>query len=187
MWKKEPLYRLIILISWAIFLLVLLISGKFKLYVNSIYSPLIISGVIILFALIINGFKTFKEKSKHSHQLTATKFIGLFIILFPILLAILIKPGNLPLSAAITRGISTSISTTDTNFLDILKSQVESDESYKKLNLKQLLTIVSRQPDKIDGLQVAVEGFAHQNQEEPSNSLTIVRFLITCCAADATP
>ncbi|MCK9266675.1 TIGR03943 family protein [bacterium] len=185
MWKREPLYRFLVMLIWAIFLFILLLSRRFKLFVNAIYSPLLVVGFIIFLSLIVAGFN--KVKAKTADQLTATKFLTYFLMFFPILLVLLVNPTSLPTSAATTRGISTTLLGTDANLLDTLQSQLESQEAFKKFNLKQLLSLANNEPEKIDGLQVVVEGFAFKDETLQAGSIMLVRFLITCCAADATP
>ena len=107
MWKREPLYRFLVMLIWAIFLFILLLSGRFKLFVNAIYSPLLVVGFIIFLSLIVAGFN--KVKDKTADRLTATKFLTYFLMFFPILLVLLVNPTSLPTSAATTRGISTTL------------------------------------------------------------------------------
>jgi len=163
----------------------MLLGGGFKTYIKKGYGLLLAGGLIILLALLITGFRKIRDESAPS--LTCTKFLGFFILVLPILLAIAVRPGSLSTSAAASRGISTSLAGEDSNVLDVLKSQMESEDAFKKLNLKQILVLSNKEPEKIDGLQISVEGFAYHDKNQPSGSFMLIRFLITCCAADATP
>jgi len=185
MFKKASLYHLLVLTAWFAFLFTLLLGGGFKTYLKKGYGIMLAGGLIILLALIINGIRKIREESEH--PLTCTTSLGLFLFIIPILLAIAVRPSSLSTSAATSRGINTSLAGDDVNVLDALQSQIASQAAFKNLNLKQLLLLANREPEKIDGLQVSVEGFAYRDKTQPAGSFMLVRFLITCCAADATP
>jgi len=111
----------------------------------------------------------------------------MIIFLAPVLLAALVRPGSLSSLAVETRGISTSFSGTEASLADVLAARVEMEGEYRNLTLKQLLGLIRKDPGRADTLPVAVEGMVYGNVKDSSGSFMLVRFLITCCAADATP
>ncbi len=185
MWKKEPFYRLLVLSAWFVFLLVMLFGGRYQTYIRKGYGVLLAGGLVILLALICTGARNVRDRS--AHHLKYTTSLVFLILVFPILLTIAVRPGSLSTFAAASRGISTSLAGSDENLMDALQSQIESEGAFKKLNIKQIITIADREPDKIEGMQVSAEGFVYNQPAQPSGSFMLVRFLITCCAADATP
>ena len=70
--------------------------------------------------------------------------------------------------------------------LATLKAHIESEGKYRKLNIKQILAIANKKPSELNQTLVSTEGLVFKEKEE-SDSFVLVRFLITCCAADATP
>ena len=163
----------------------MLLGGKYQTYIRKGYGLLIACGLIILFALI--GIEIHNIRNESTSPMRYTTLLGYFILVFPILLVIAVKPGNLSTFAAASRGISTSLTGQDNNLMDVLKSQITTEEGFRKLNIKQILVIAKQEPEKIEGLQISTEGFAYYEPTQPPGSFMLVRFLITCCAADATP
>ncbi|MCM8773101.1 MAG: TIGR03943 family protein [Candidatus Omnitrophica bacterium] len=103
--------------------------------------------------------------------------------MFPLILFIIAKPTSLPTYAALKRGIKTEFSSEDV--LKSLQEKIEIEGKYKKLTIKQLLAFSKSKPDEINDRDISVEGMVYKG--EGKEKFTLIRFLITCCAADATP
>ena len=161
----------------------LIISGKLNLYIKKDYVVFTIAGTIILLITILFRLKGLRREE--SARIELIPFLALSSFLIPILLGIIVRPENLSTFAASKRGITTEFSSGE-NILKSLKSQIETEGKYKKLTVKQILYLVKKQPEKINHDFVSVEGLVFK-QKESLDSFTLVRFLITCCAADATP
>jgi len=128
--------------------------------------------------------KRFREEV--SGDIDFMSAFSFLIFLFPVLLTTIVRPGNLSSFAAMKRGITDELLTGETDVLEILKTQIETEGQYRKLNVKQFLTFAKNRPDEIAGKLVSVEGLVFK-QNGQNNRFMLIRFLITCCAADATP
>ncbi|MDD3726245.1 MAG: TIGR03943 family protein [Candidatus Ratteibacteria bacterium] len=179
--KKRDFYQALTIFIWILFLFITLATGKLQAYINKRFFPFTILGLLILLMLFVIKLKRFKKEEKEN--ITIQSSLSFIVLLFPILLVVVVRPGSLPGLAAGKRGISQEFA--GENVMEILKAQIEMEGQYKKLNIKQILTLVKNKPEEIDGKPVAVEGFVFK--QNVSEKFILVRFLITCCAADATP
>lgn len=179
--KRKNFYQALTIFIWLLFLLLILTTGKIQTYINRRFIPFTITGSLILFVLFLIKLKKMKKES--TEKITLTSLLSFLIFLFPVLLTIIVKPGTLPALAVGRRGISQEFSGGDV--MDVLKAQLEMEGNYKKLNIKQVLTLAKNKPEEINGKDISVEGFVFKDVS--TEKFMLVRFLITCCAADATP
>jgi len=180
--KTKKFYQTLTVLLWLVFLAILILSGKLKIFIKKYYSPFTISGTVILLILFIIRIKRFKkETSENIDFMSAVSFLA---FLFPVILTAVVRPGGLSSFAAGKRGISTSYQAG--NILEILKSSMETEGKYKKLTIKQLIAFAEKKKEAIEGKEVAVEGLVYK-VKGAKDTFILVRFLITCCAADATP
>ena len=108
------------------------------------------------------------------------------LLLFPVLLGLLVKPAGLSSLAAVKRGVSLKLEDREINILESLKQKVEKEGQYRRLNIKQILALSQKEPESIQDSLVTTEGIIYKKTED-SASFILIRFLITCCAAHATP
>jgi len=180
--RRKKFYQTLTIFIWLSFLFTIEATGKLQIYINKKFFPLTILGSFILLILFIIKLK--KIKREHSENIDITSLLSFLLFLFPVLLATIVRPGNLPVLAAGKRGISQEF--TGGDVMTILKEQLEMEGNYKKMNIKQLLAFSKNKPDEINGKEISVEGFVFK-QNNVKEGFMLVRFLITCCAADATP
>ena len=180
--RTKNFYQALTIFIWLVFLFIVEATGKLQIYINKKFFPFTILGSFILLVLFI--VKLRKIKKEHSEKIDIISFLSFLLFLFPVLLATIVRPGNLPVLAAGKRGISQEF--TGGDVMAILKEQLEMEGNYKKMNIKQLLTFSKNKPEEINGKDVSVEGFVYKQNNEKQGFM-LVRFLITCCAADATP
>ncbi len=184
LFRKKNFYQTLTIFIWLLFLFVVEISGNIKLFIKKSYIPFTVAGSFILLILFIIRIKRFKkEASGNIDFISAFSFL---IFLFPVLLTTIVRPGNLSSFAAMKRGITDEFSAGDTDVLEMLKTQLDTEGQYKKLNVKQFLTLAKKKPQEIAGKSVSIEGLVSK-QNGQADSFMLIRFLITCCAADATP
>ncbi|MDD3726398.1 MAG: TIGR03943 family protein [Candidatus Ratteibacteria bacterium] len=179
--KKRDFYQALTIFIWILFLFFTVATGKLEMYINKRFFPLTIIGLLVLLALFINKIK--RVKKEDTEDINIQSSLSFIALLFPVLLAVVVRPCSLPGLAASKRGISQEFA--GGNVMEILKTQLEMEGNYKKLNIKQVLILAKEKPEEIDGKAVSVEGFVFK-QKDPERFI-LVRFLITCCAADATP
>jgi len=112
------------------------------------------------------------------------KGIGLvLLIMLPVLAGLLVPHRSLNALAAMKRGMGLD----SANLLDVYRSRrrdwAAAAGEYKPANTLDVLEIGRDQP----GLKVRTIGFVYRSDDMADDLLTIARFKITCCAADATP
>ncbi len=180
--RKKNFYQTLTIFIWLSFLFIIEATGKLQVYINKKFFPFTVLGSLILLVLFIVKLK--KIRKEHSENIDLISLLSFLLFLFPVLLATIVRPGNLPALAAGKRGISQEF--TGADVMTILKEQLEMEGNYKKMNIKQLLAFSKNKPTEIDGKEVSVEGFVFK-QNNGKEGFMLVRFLITCCAADATP
>jgi len=183
--KREKFYQTLTILIWFVFILSLILSGKLRTFIKKDYIPFTFLGVVILLVLLIIRFKRIKKEV--SPYLNFMRGVSFLVFLFPVLLAVIVRPGNLSTFAASKRGVSMEFKSRDVNILELLKENIKNEGKYKKLNIKQLLSFAREKPEKIDGTLVSVEGLVFKKKGGPPDKFILIRFLITCCAADATP
>jgi len=180
--KRKNFYQTITIFIWLLFLFIIESTGNLKIYIKKNYISFTILGSFILLFLFLIKIKRFKKELPEKIDFLST--LSFLIFLFPVILAIVVKPGNLPTFAASKRGITQEFLGKD--LLETLKTELETEGKYKKLNIKQLLAFAKNKPEEIDNKLVSVVGFVFKQNGE-KDKFTLVRFLITCCAADAIP
>ncbi|HOK56328.1 MAG TPA: TIGR03943 family protein [bacterium] len=177
--KNRQFYEFLIIIFYILFFISLIFTGNFKIFVKNFYFPYIVIGVLILVFLLTIEIK----KMKNFKQLNVYDIFSFIIFLFPLILFILVRPTALPTYAALKRGIQTEFLSKD--ILKSLQEKIETEGKYKKLTIKQLLALSKSKPEEIEEKDVSIEGMVYKGEEK--EKFTLIRFLITCCAADATP
>jgi uncharacterized repeat protein (TIGR03943 family) len=179
--KKENFLRLCVFIAWLFFFFVPLITGHLPIFIKITYIPLVILAIIILLILIVIQFKNFKRAE--SVETTFIQKISYVFFLFPVFLLIVVRPGSLSTFAASQFGMNTEFEGSPEELREIMESRAEAYGKYRRLDIKQILILQGKDPAKIDGVYVAVEGLIH----EDGGTFFLVRYLITCCVAHARP
>jgi len=111
---------------------------------------------------------------------------GIALVLFvmlPVLVGLLVPHRSLNALAAMKRGMGLD----SANLLDVYRSRrrdwAAAAGEYKPANTLDVLEIGRDQP----GLKVRTIGFVYRSDDMADDLMSIARFKITCCAADATP
>jgi uncharacterized repeat protein (TIGR03943 family) len=175
--KNAQFYRILICLFYLLFFLSISLTGNFKIFVKKFYFPYIIIGILILIFILAIEIR----KEKRFKEVNVYDILSFIIFLFPILLFLIVKPTTLPTYVAMKRGIQTEFLSED--ILKSLYEKIETEGKYKKLTIKQILALSKSKPEEINEKDIAVEGMVYKNE----GKFTLIRFLITCCAADATP
>jgi putative membrane protein len=179
---KNRVIRLSIFIAWFFFILTLFSTGKLAIFIRKSYAPLSLVAVIVIAGLIVNALKEKHEEA--SHALT-WRFLLLF--LFPLALALLARPDTLSTFAVAKRGITSDVKISNTELLDMMKSHVEQEGRYRTMTLKQALAFSKEEPVQANGMLISTEGLVLKNKDTGTDTFVLIRFLIFCCAVDATP
>ena len=105
------------------------------------------------------------------------------LVMLPVLAGVLIPHRSLNAFAAIKRGMGLDSS----ELLNVYRSRrrqwAQTAGEYVRATPLDVLEIGRDKP----GLKVRMVGFVVRSEEAPADILMVVRFKITCCAADATP
>lgn len=193
--KSKSFYRLLpwlevlVMLAWAILFLKYAITGQYKLLIHPNYFLLMFASSICLVLLatfrslsLINAPRIPIDNNEH-----ITLFppgFGSLILLSVAIAGFLIPPNVLTSATALQRGV------TDT--LPAAHSQPQAFVSQTKPEERSLIDWVRTlnaypEPDAYQGLPVNITGFVLDLPELPNNYFLLSRFIITCCAVDASP
>ncbi|HEX2698544.1 MAG TPA: TIGR03943 family protein [Anaerolineales bacterium] len=175
-----------ILAGLCFFLVVKLFSGKLSLYINTRFVPLTVFGIILLaiMALSLIGHKT--AGSQHGddtpHDQHGGHLSGLVILVLPLLIGILIPSRPLDATAASTRGMNVSAP-----LVGASSTTHQLEMAADTRNILDWIRIFNSTSDLSPylGQTARVTGFVYHDPRLGANQFIVSRFVITCCAADA--
>ena len=169
--------RNLVVAFWITCLLFLIISGNINLFIKKSYLFLPILGTLILCLILAARLVKKKEEKKENPWI----FI---IFIIPLAFALGVRPGNLGEFAASRKGLVTSGVAMDEKSRDKLIRELEETRSYQHLNLKKILALTE---SGLTDLKLKTEGLVVAKKNSSDQHYYLVRFLMTCCAADALP
>ena len=183
------LYRLLqafLLLAICLFLLDKLLSGKLSLYINIRYAPLTVFGIVVLAMMALTLFR--EPKTDHDHQDSnhehkhSSPTRALIILFVPLLIAVLIPSHPLDAGAASTRGMNVS-----TPLIGASAQSRQFEAAADTRNILDWIRIFNSgsAPTPYLGQTAHVTGFVYHDPRLPANQFIVSRFVITCCAADA--
>lgn len=186
---SSRIYRFLqafILLALSLFLTEKLLSGKLSLYINIRYAPLTVFGIIVLAIMtvaLIRGPKTDHDHQGANHEHKHNNSTKSLVILFvPLLIAFLIPVRPLDAGAASTHSMNVSAPLTGSS------SQTRQFEAAADTrNILDWIRIFNSgtDPSPYLGQMAHVTGFVYHDPRLPANQFIVSRFVITCCAADA--
>jgi len=196
--NKGDLLKLIVLVAWSLFLLWIYFSGRIGLYVKENYAFLTLIGGLLLLPMAFIQLKNLrtdekngkKKKKKaecdHIHfefQLKDGLICAIFVL--PVILGLVVTPQGLNSYAASKRGVQLKSPVPKTS---APKKQTKKGTSdYNELNLLDLLMAARDDPKQLENKTISTIGFVYKGETIAPNSFALLRFVITCCAADAQP
>jgi len=183
------LYRLLqafLLLAICLFLLDKLLSGKLSLYINIRYAPLTVFGIVVLAMMALTLFR--EPKTDHDHQDSnhehkhSSPTRALIILFVPLLIAVLIPSHPLDAGAASTRGMNVS-----TPLIGASAQSRQFEAAADTRNILDWIRIFNSgtAPTPYLGQTAKVTGFVYHDPRLQANQFIVSRFVITCCAADA--
>ncbi len=171
------------------FHLQLLLSKQINHYLNKhlIFLPYL--TILFFLAFLIGDLRRIKEKIKPWEEMEEEEknyyrlhIFGALLFLLPLLLYWLLPTTSLNVEL-----LSDKVSTYSGYFSEELaKDFLSKKEGYTEENLLTVVSGIHKYPKLMKGKKVATIGFVWREKEE-KNYFRLIRFLITCCAADATP
>jgi uncharacterized repeat protein (TIGR03943 family) len=175
-----------IVLALCLFLLDKLLSGKLSLYINIRYAPLTVFGIVVLAMMAMVLFRETQTEqdhpdSNHEHNHNASTR-ALIILFVPLLIAVLIPSHPLDASAATTRGMNVS-----TPLIGPSSQNRQFEAAADTRNILDWIRIFNSgsAPTPYLGQTAKVTGFVYHDPRLPTNQFIVSRFVITCCAADA--
>lgn len=173
--------------AWGLLLLNYWLTGKLSLLIHPRYFGLSVAAGFGL--LIIAGLGTWRLL--WLHPAANVRHVTLFppgwmsgLLLATACLGLLIAPRPFASQTALQRGLTESLTLT--------RMQPQAFRANAQPEARSLIDWVRTlavypEPDAYAGQKVKVQGFVVHSPELPDQYLTLSRFAITCCAADAYP
>ncbi|MFP4009131.1 MAG: TIGR03943 family putative permease subunit [Spirulinaceae cyanobacterium] len=180
------------LAAWGILFLKLLITGQFRLLIHPNYAGLVLAaGIILMGVSLFKGWQLWRSRRRRIETSPQVQHITLFppgwstlLLLITAVLGLSIPPRVLASDTALQRGVTEALPVTQTqrqSFRGTIKPEDRSIvEWVRTLNAYP-------EPDAYTGQKVNVTGFVVRNPEFPEGYVLLCRFIITCCAVDASP
>ena len=173
--------------AWGILLLNYWLTGKLGLLIHPRYFGLsVVTGIGLLIIGALGGARLLRARS-----VTQVQHFTLFppgwmsgLLLAAACLGLLVSPRPFASQTALQRGVAESLTLT--------RMQPQAFRADSRPEERSLIDWVRTlavypEPDAYIGQQVKVQGFVIHSPELPEQYLTLARFAITCCAADAYP
>ncbi len=173
--------------AWGILLLQFWTSGKLGILIHPKYFGLTLSaGFFLLILSIFQGLRLWRQPKGPRLQhfsLLSPQWLCL-ILLVAALIGFIFPPRPFTSQTAIQRGLQDN--TIQTRARPQAFRTQSNPESRSLLEWIRTLDVYP-EPDAYQGQKVSVDGFVVYPDNLPNNYLTLARFAITCCAADAYP
>jgi putative membrane protein len=195
----------VIALGYGVYLLYGYAAGVLYFYINPIYIiPTALTGaVLVLLGLIValaprprRGAQTHSvefavpaeheahtaDEGRADHPRISWLTLGLLVL--PLVCGFALAPKPLGVSTAAQRGVEvTPLGRVD----DVVEFRVSSrPETY---NIKDWVAAMRSDPDpeSLAGKAVRVSGFVYRDSRLPDGWFLVARFVVQCCAVDATP
>jgi putative membrane protein len=184
-------FQALLLLALCLFLAAKLASGQLTYYINLRFVPLTVFGVIFLAILAQTLFNEIKrsrqreqegndpEENDHEH---APASANLWFMIVPLMIGLLIPARPLDSSAFATKGFNTTAPLVSADSTAKLFETESQDR-----NVLDWLKIFYYETDITPhlGQQASVIGFVYRDDQLSEDQFYVSRFIISCCAADA--
>lgn len=167
-----------VLASWAALFWFVMLADRTYLYLSSRTGWVVpVGATIVTFALV---GRIVSLRTKEPEAFTSADTVGYLVLLVPVLVVFVLPPTALTSFAASRRSSisgagfvapSGDISSGDLSLLD-LAGAMRSDEGRKALAERA-------------GEEVSFTGFVARDSSSAADEFTLVRFVVSCCVADA--
>ncbi len=175
------------LIGMGLFLYSRFLSGKLFYYINERFLWLIIFASIgfILVGLSYRYRPGHTHHGHKGHDHANFSWFGLLLVLVPIALGLVFPPKPLGAAAMVNRDVSveslTSAAAPDSN-------QILAKPKADKNVLDWLVEFrTARDPALFEAEEARVIGFVFRDERFAADEFMVARFVLSCCAADASP
>lgn len=185
------LLRAGVLLVYAVLLIRIFGRNEITLYIKKDLAWLTAAaGVFILLMLISTLTAVYRASFRESGEdgrggiafygvrISVKEFVLCMVVLMPALMGLLFTPQSLDSFAAGRRGIS--------GRAPVSVKRMEPIRS-REISLLRLAGGLEQEPEKFIGREFAFTGFVGHDEKLGRERFYLVRFVISCCAADATP
>ncbi|HTX78277.1 MAG TPA: TIGR03943 family protein [Longilinea sp.] len=187
-------FQSLLLIGIAIFLIVLIATGKLIWYIHPRFVPMTVFAVVVLLlvglVVFFNGNRKSKEASPetdevhehdHEHEHNQSSW-RLAIIFIPLAIGVLIPAHPLTASAMAGKGIASGVPITAQS-----SSSVQFGQAADTRNILQWngLFNSNADPSTYLGQEANVIGFVYHDPNLKDGQFLVARFALVCCPADA--
>lgn len=197
MLNKEALTKIVILISYAAFILNLLYTGRISMYVHPKMNTFVLfCALVFIIMAIINFGELFKKVYRRP------RLSGYMFFIIPLLLALLIQPIALNSVLAQSRGMVINKSQTGINKEKaqnpVVNSEtgdgnqpgsgIEIDGNRIIVTEKNYLTTLDAlylDYKSFEGLSIEISGFVFRDEGFGESNFVVARSTVSCCTADA--
>ncbi len=190
-----PTLQMVLLIGLGAMLVVKVATGRILLYVNGVYTRLILAaGIAFIILGYIAGLRWLAQRGDaghrprpdddHVHATGRIEALGYAVIAIPLLLGLLVPAHPLGSSAVASRSNGAGSSSTANSRL---KAISELDTASDRWTLLDWTAAITQTPDTrtLVGKPVSLVGFVAEGDSGlGSGYFTVARFVIVCCVAD---
>jgi uncharacterized repeat protein (TIGR03943 family) len=186
MWgdKMKTRLKALALIGMGLFLCSRFINGALFYYINERFLWLILFASLG-FILVGMSYRYRPQHAHHhehdGHEHYQFSWFGLFLVLLPVALGLLMPPKPLGAAAMVNRDIS----------IDSLTSASNTIIAKPKGNRNVLDWLIdfrtAKDPAAFAGEEAKVIGFVYRDDRFAPEEFMVARFVLSCCAADASP
>lgn len=180
--------KAVTLIGMGLFLYSRFVNGTLFFYINERFMWLILFAAIG-FMLVGISYRYRPQHAHHhnhnGHQHFEFSWFGLFLVILPVALGLLIPPKPLGAAAMVNRDVSieslTSAAAPDSNTI-LSKPKGDKNVLDWLVEFRQ-----AKDPALFRGQEAKVIGFVYRDDRFGSDEFLVARFVLSCCAADASP
>ncbi len=199
----EKIIKSLILLCFGSLLFYLVISGQLRIYINPRFTILTELAAAALFSMFV--VQLFYSRSRQPDDHNAPRMWVYVIFIVPLALAVLLPGAVLDASVASSRGLSFNggnlasapLSQAFASGIDPGGSagQQANDAGVSKSgtiqvtpdNFVRMVDAIGQSPEDYAGREIDMLGFVIRNKDFAPQEFGLIRFIITCCTADASP
>jgi uncharacterized repeat protein (TIGR03943 family) len=182
--------RALLLILLGLFLYSRLAGGTLVYYINERFAWLTLLAVIGLLVVGVGYGRAAQRDTQVAHEHegdhddhhhAAPSAVGLALVALPIALGLLVPPEPLGTAALAGREVRAS------DLAAVAADRPDAPQGER--NILDWLVAFNREPDPeaFAGEEARVIGFVYRAPGLPADAFLVSRFMLSCCAADATP
>lgn len=185
-WLVQEWLTVLALFLWAVVLLSYWLQGRLGLLIHPNYFALVIAAGFLLLGM--SGWQSWRlgrgQVVPMQHIALLPPSWAIAILIVAAVMGLLIPPRPFSSDTAVRRGLEEGLAVTRNRPATFRLSQRPEERTL--IDWVRTLDVYP-EPDAYAGLPARIDGFAVHSRQLPDNYLTLTRFVITCCAADAYP